>query len=98
MTEKQANAIKRTIAAQDVALTPKDAAEIIGADPQALRDACRAGTQGFPVYISGDTIKIPARPFFAFWGIEYETATPNYEKRLTLAAAMIAAERKNNNA
>ena len=81
MTEKQANAIKRVIEAGDVTMTPQDAAEIIGAYPQALREACRAGTQGFPVYISGDTIKIPARPFFEFWGLKYERATPNYERR-----------------
>ena len=114
MTEKQLNAIKRVIDADPVSITPQDAAEIIGAHPQALRDACRDGTQGFPVYISGGTIKIPTRPFFEFWGLTnttmstffYEKARPVYEKRHSTAAekpednlaALVAAERKNNNA
>lgn len=73
MTEKQANAIKRVIAAGDVTMTPKDAADIIRAAPQTLRESCKIGRQGFPVCIIGDTIKIPVIPFFEYWGIRYET-------------------------
>lgn len=94
MTEKQLNAIYRVIDADPVSITTQDAAEIIPADPQTLREACKAGRQGFPVCIVGDTIKIPARPFFEFWGIQYERATPSRETRIEQCARLL--ERINN--
>lgn len=84
MTDRQKAAINRVLQSGDISMTPEDAAEIMQSGPQQIRDACKAGTAGFPCSVIGSHVKIPVRPFLEFWGVKlnnYETAVGYRETR-----------------
>lgn len=49
-------------------LLPKDIADVLRSDPQAIRIAARAGDLGFPVTFVGNRTKIPRIPFLRYIG------------------------------
>lgn len=51
------------------AITPAEAAGVIGCDPNAIRVAARTKPEllGFPVVVVGHRTKIPRQAFIDFW-------------------------------
>ena len=57
-------------------LLPDDIAEVLGVNPQSIRDQAQAwpGSLGFPVSVIGRRTLIPRKPFLRFIGEKEENA------------------------
>ena len=57
-------------------LNPDDIAEVLGVNPQSIRDQAQAwpGSLGFPVSVIGRRTLIPRKPFLNFIGEKEENA------------------------
>lgn len=57
-------------------LNPDDIAEVLGVNPQSIRDQAQAwpGSLGFPVSVIGRRTLIPRKPFLKFIGEKEENA------------------------
>lgn len=49
-------------------LLAKDVAEVLGSDQQTIRVSAKLGVLGFPVFYTGNRLKIPRIPFLRYMG------------------------------
>ena len=49
-------------------LLAKDVAEVLGSDQQTIRVSAKLGVLGFPVFYTGNRLKIPRIPLLRFLG------------------------------
>lgn len=56
-------------------LTPMDISEVVGANPQTIRNQAHADASklGFPVCVIGRDVRIPRQAFLKFWTGEKES-------------------------
>ena len=64
-------ALEHIICTDNLLLTPKDIAPLLGTTPQTIRQTARDNPQliGFPFTYCGKQMKIPKQPFLEFIGI-----------------------------
>lgn len=49
-------------------LLAKDVVEVLGSDQQTIRLSAKLGVLGFPVFFTGNRLKIPRIPFLRYLG------------------------------
>lgn len=66
--------VAELIKSEKVLLNPTDICDILGSDPQSIRDQAHSepALLGFPVIVVGSRTKIPRIPFLKFIGLEVE--------------------------